>query len=461
MIVLILTAILIASLTPTLALNTIDIGLGLGRSDRYIIVINNTKLVPIIKYLVSRLGRVKAFYDDLGIAIVEGKDLDRILSRFRGVLVAKDRMVKFILPPKVMSVVTSSLSVSDPLYRYQWNLRIINATPNKAWSITTGSPVVKVAVLDTGVYWLHPDILPNYDFEYSRSFVDVPSSKVGDDDLTPMDYFGHGTWCAGTIAAVINGYGVVGVAPRVKIVNVKVINADGMGYWSWLVEGIIYSADIGAKVISMSLGGYLNLSNKDDRVIYLALLKAVLYARAKGSLLVAAIGNNALDLTKLLAIGIVEVPAEIPGVIAVSAITDRYELAPYSNYGFGIVDLAAPGGYWYGYPNPGWWYHLCISCWSPKSWLYPNRYFMWMAGTSAACPHVSGVAALIFSIDPRARPSTIEFIMKETAIDLGVRGYDSYYGYGLIDAYKALQLAIKVLRIPLLSKSSLSIPVVK
>jgi len=416
-----------------------------GGEHRYIIVLNNTLALPKVMGIVSKFGKIKEVHSRAGILIASGsKVVEELLKGVKGVAVAKDYKVQFLPPPTKLQLMPAGGNITaDPYYPYQWDMMFINASPEKAWSVSTGDPSIKVAIVDSGVCWYHPDIAPNYDFELSTSFVNE-SPIEGINDTSPMDYYGHGTWCAGCVAAALNGVGVVGIAPNVKIVNVKVLTSEGWGYWSWILEAILYCADKKINVISMSLGGYLNLTDPNDRAIYLALLKAVLYARARGCVLVAAAGNEALDLTEtLLNYSVVLVPAMLPGVIAVSSITDIYELAPYSNYGFGVIDVAAPGGYWYGYPEEGWWYHLCLNCWSPESVVLPGYYYAWMSGTSAACPHVSGTAALILSINPRLRPFMVEYIIKATATDLGEPGYDKYFGYGLVDAYGAAKLAEK------------------
>lgn len=432
-----------ASLAASVTTQSLPTYSGSGKVHNYIIVVNDTLVMPKVLSLISKVGKVKEAHLGAGVLIASGSDVvEDILRGVGGVAVAKDYKVQFLPPPSELLVdVVEGNVTADPYYPYQWDMMYINASPEKAWSITTGNPSIKVAILDTGVCWYHPDIAPNYDFELSTSFV-TESPVEGIDDSSPMDYYGHGTWCAGAVAAALNGVGVVGVAPNVKIVNVKVLTSEGWGYWSWILEAILYCADNRINVISMSLGAYLNLSDPNDRAIYLAFVKAVQYAKAKGCVIVAAAGNEAEDLTSMLIKdNLVEVPAMLPGVIAVSAITDRYELAPYSNYGFGVIDVAAPGGYWYGYPEPGWWYHLCLNCWSPECWWSPGNYYAWMVGTSAACPHVSGVAALILSIKPHLPPTAVDLIIKTTATDLGEPGYDACYGFGLVDAYAAVKLA--------------------
>ena len=419
-----------------------------GEKHSYIIVVNDTIALPKVMSIVSKFGKVKEAHAGAGLLIASGsKVVEELLKGVKGVVVAKDYRVQFLPPPTELHVDLMNENITvDPYYPYQWDMMYINVSPDKAWSVTTGDPGIKVAILDTGVCWYHPDIAPNYDFELSTSFVNE-SPIEGIDDSSPMDYYGHGTWCAGCVAAALNGIGVVGVAPNAKIVNVKVLTSEGWGYWSWILEAILYCADNKIDVISMSLGAYLNLTDPNDRAIYLAFVKAVLYARARGCVLVAAAGNEANDLTEtLVKEKLIEVPAMLPGVISVSAVTDIYELAPYSNYGFGAIDVTAPGGYWYGYPEEGWRYHLCLNCWSPECWWSPGSYYAWMAGTSAACPHVSGVAALILSINPRLRPSIVEHIIKVTATDIGEPGYDEYFGHGLVDAYGAVKLTDTVFK---------------
>jgi subtilisin len=214
-----------------------------------------------------------------------------------------------------------------------------------------------------------------------------------------MDYNSHGTHCAGTIAAVINGSGVVGVAPAAYLYAVKVLDKTGFGQWSYLIAGIDWCIDKkGMKVLSMSLGGSSAPS---------ALETMCNAAWAKGALLVAAAGNNG---------GAVGVPARYKNVIATSAIDSTNTLAYFSSRG-PEVELCAPG----------------VSVLS----TIPGGSYGTKSGTSMACPHVSGSAALAWGAHRYANNVTIRRLLAWRADNLGVPGRDEDYGYGRVDAEQA------------------------
>lgn len=255
-----------------------------------------------------------------------------------------------------------------------------------AWDCSRGKGM-KVAVLDTGIDPAHPDIAPNY--KGGISFVPGES---------PMDGNSHGTHCAGTIGAAINGAGVVGVAPAASLYAVKVLSNSGSGNWSWLIAGINWCIQNDIRIISMSLGGSSAPA---------ALETMVNAAWAKGLLLVAAAGNSG---------GAVGVPARYRNVIAVSAIDSTNTVAPFSCRG-PEVELCAPG----------------VSVLS----TVPGGGYSTMSGTSMACPHVSGAAALAWGSHRYANNVTIRRLLAWTADNLGVPGRDNLYGYGRVDAEQA------------------------
>jgi len=244
---------------------------------------------------------------------------------------------------------------------------------------------VKVAILDSGIDYTHSDLDDNYIGGYD--FVNT--------DEDPMDDHGHGTHCAGIVAAKDNGEGVVGVAPEADLYAVKVLNSGGSGYLSDVVAGIQWSVDKGTDVISMSLGS-------DFRSI--PLKKACDNAYSSGVLLVAAAGNDGYSPGK----GNVGYPARYDSVIAVAATDISNTRASFSSTG-PDVELAAPGV-------------------SVKS-TYPGEEYAIKSGTSMACPHVAGTAALAIFAGGDVRQR-----LQDTADDLGDEGRDNLYGYGLVDA---------------------------
>jgi hypothetical protein len=278
---------------------------------------------------------------------------------------------------------------SDPLYGQQWFLPHVGA--EEAWGLELGSRDLIVAVVDTGVDASHPDlagrVLEGYDF-VNR-------------DATTADDHGHGTHVAGIIAASgEDGVGVAGMAWRVRVLPVKVLDAKGSGYYSDIIAGIRYAADRGAAVINLSLSGGASSA---------ILQEAVDYARSRGSLVVAAAGNDALD-----SLGY---PAACRGVTSVGAVDENDIPASFSNRGEGL-DLVAPG----------------LDIYSD----FKGRGFASMSGTSMAAPQVAGAAALLRSLHPDWGIDQVEQRLSSTARDLGDTGYDLYSGWGLLQADRAL-----------------------
>lgn len=228
---------------------------------------------------------------------------------------------------------------------------------------------------------------------------------------------GHGTHVAGIIAARVNGFGVAGVAPKVLLYAVRVLDASGSGYISDIAKGIVEATkgpdniagtQDDADVISMSLGGPDSPTLRD----------AVQYAYSYGVVLVAAAGNEGASQPSY--------PAAYPEVIAVGAVDSSYRVPSWSNRN---PDLVAPGV-------------NILSTWNNGGYAYAS-------GTSMACPHVSGTVALIQALrlasgHQKLSPDQVRNVLISTAIDLGSAGYDSLYGYGLVDAYKAVSYALNL-----------------
>lgn len=323
-------------------------------------------------------------------------------------------------------------------YPYQWNLD--NDGPGgiqmeEAWGITGrldpsmrgGDPNVVVAVLDTGIayedyngYCQAPDLaethfVSGYDFVHG-------DSHANDDN-------GHGTHVAGTIAQSTDNdrpdndlLGVAGVAFNVSLMPVKVLNADGQGKYSQIAEGIRWAADNGAHVINMSLSG---------RWPNNTLLNAVRYAYDKGLVIVASSGNESRNTPGY--------PARYDQVIAVGATTYDNKLAYYSNKG---NELCAPGGVdnqdLNGDGRPD---RILQQTFNLDTKDVCDFWYWFTQGTSMAAPHVSGLAALILSVDPSLTNGEIRGVLRDNADDIGD---DGACEFGLINAYRALDAVADV-----------------
>lgn len=269
----------------------------------------------------------------------------------------------------------------DPFQTLPWGINRIDAD----LASLTGLGI-KVAVMDTGIDLDHPDLAIEDDVNM------INSRKSGDDDN------GHGTHCAGIIAAVNNDIGVVGVAPQASLYAVKVLDRRGSGYLSDLVDGLDWCIDNGGiQVISMSLSAALG--NKTFH-------EAIIKVHAAGIVQVAAAGNDA---------GTVKYPAAYSETIAVSATDSSDKLASFSNYGKEI-DLAAPG----------------VAILS----TYKGGDYKSLSGTSMSCPHVAGAVALELQQN-LISPDAVKEELKDNAEFLSGLTADQQ-GAGLVDAEKIL-----------------------
>jgi subtilisin family serine protease len=322
---------------------------------------------------------------------------------------------------------------NDPYFARQWGLARIQAEP--AWTVTTGNSAL-IAVVDTGVDLGHPDLDANIVSYPDADFVEpngTCTNKKGQRTCTQdgaQDKNGHGTHVAGIAAAETgNGIGVAGVAPDARILPVRVLNADGEGTVDQVAAGIRYAADKGAKVINLSLG---YLSGEGEALSLLGALRpiytAIDHAWGKGAVILVAAGNDSAP--------VCAEPSAHPKVVCVGATDSRDLRSYYSNSDPTMLKkfLVAPGGS-----------GTVVICSeeifstylrSEESFCSPESGYEGISGTSMAAPFVSGVAGLLAG-KGLSNQAIVECLTR-TADDLGAPGRDSIYGFGRVNANRAV-----------------------
>ncbi|MGI8382294.1 S8 family peptidase [Priestia megaterium] len=274
---------------------------------------------------------------------------------------------------------------NDPFFAYQYGPQKVQAPD--AWDVTTSNGNIKIAIIDTGVQLNHPELAiklwPGYNFV--------------EGNLNPNDGNGHGTHVAGIAGALTeNSLGIAGIAPSASIIPVRALDNSGNGTLSNIANAITYSTNAGAKVINLSLGssqGSITLEN------------AINHAWNQGVVIVAAAGNEASNTLTY--------PAAYQNVIAVASTDINDQKSDFSNYGT-WVEVSAPGS------------TILSTC--------TGSYYAYLSGTSMACPHVAGLAALL------AAQGKNNVQIKNTILSTcdPVPGTGLYWTYGRINANRAV-----------------------
>lgn len=288
-------------------------------------------------------------------------------------------------------------ALNDPMLKDQYGVSLLQL--EEAWKINPGSPKIKIAVLDTGIDLNHPDLKDKI----------VQGKNVAEPGKEPIDDSGHGTHCAGIAAAASNNNeGGVGIGGLASIMPVKILKY-GSGTDDAIAEGIVWAADNGANVMTMSIGIYRSSKPIED---------ALKYALDKGITITASAGNKNQEYD-------IHLPSTYPGVIEVASTDEKDQKSSFSNFGK-KVSVAAPG--------------TAILSTLPTYTLKgkPLNYGK-LSGTSMAAPHVAGLAALILSQKPNLKGNEVTKIIESSSKDLGEPGWDRIYGHGRIDALAALK----------------------
>jgi hypothetical protein len=370
-------------------------------AQRYLVVYGNASQVD-AKAASAHGHTVKADLSQIGALVVESSDPAGLASLPGVTDVVLDKHTMSLPNDETITNVgpdsgggTPCASTTTSCGR-QWDLARIHVPD--AWQVTQGDPSVRIAVLDTGLDSHHPEVGANYDKADSRSFIGTelfgfcPADQTTNTSLE--DFNGHGTWTATHVAGV-DGKFMTGIAPNTTLLNIRVLDACGFGLDSWILEGMLYANAAGARVESMSLGGFLCANGmvpgafycgtsaaNGDRALYKLYRRVVSYLQAHGTLVIAAAGNDHVQLGPQGEVqshgtladcvvgpnpcndytGLTEVPGGVQDVVAVGALNrvthagasgdTRYgqygvgtgdQLTYYSNYG-PRVDVSAPGG---------------------------------------------------------------------------------------------------------------------
>lgn len=448
------------------------------QDGRYLVLARPGGFTALDSVVAALGGRVDARHDGAGLGVVSGLTAAaamQLAARSDIVDVAPDVTVSLGTP--VAPAQADATAIGEPAianqanptlaarYAWQWNMRDIGAPA--AWSAgKLGDAAVSVAILDTGIDYDDPDLAGLVDLTRSTSF--VPS----DDQFRALyfptrdaisDFNGHGTNVAEQVSS--NAKALAGVTSHTTLMGVKVLGWNGGGAFSGILDGLLWAADHGADVANLSLGGAF--AKRGNGQYTSIIMRVVDYAYRRGMLIVAAAGNDGLDLdhdgnllaTFCDAVQVVCVSAVGPATATSFLDTPSY----YTNFGRSAISVAAPGGNAHPtspttYTLSSWPWGTDIASWVwsycsktrlvtdttkhlpvPTACVTGNRLTGYI-GTSQATPHVSGLAALLVAEHGHGQPGLIRQLIESSAVDLGAPGVDPFYGHGRISVPAALGL---------------------
>jgi subtilisin family serine protease len=362
-----------------------------GISKKYVLVKLKNNPTKTQNFSIKYETRVKNIIPKINVMVVEipeSKTSQNFLQTLKN-----DKEVLFAEP----DIKVEADNFNDPMFNEQYALKKVDAV--NAWAVNQGNQSTVIGIIDTGVDLDHPDLKSKLLDGYNAINPGTP----------PKDDARHGTHVAGIASAIgDNSIGISGLAPKCKILPIKVLG-NGTGSIATISDGLIWAADHGADVVNMSLGTYTEEKTLGE---------AVKYALGKNVVCVATMGNDNMEKRRF--------PAGFPGMIAIGSTDENDKKSTFSNYGDWIT-VSAPG--------------TNILSTLP-TYMSPNGYGK-MSGTSMAAPLVTGLVGLIRSQSKGLSPAETAKILKAGSDDLGDAGFDKYFGAGRINASKTLNLLKK------------------
>ncbi len=486
------------SLVVILGIASPNMGNAEEDTTKFTVVFKDSSISKDAKKIIKDLGG-KIIYEvpEIGLVQVEAPVGFAKNAINKSSIVAANPSLTYDLPNTKTIELDSNEDLTDQAVlfdTYQWDIKRLT-NDGATFEEHSGSHDVVVGIIDSGIDLNHPDIQKNL-LPGSKNFVPaggiygVDTSETGDvNDV--QDRNGHGTHVAGSIAG--NG-AMLGVAPDVGFKAYRVFGAQGGAYSTWIMDAIVAAANDGVNVINMSLGGiyskgqvYYNdpvtgekVKLGSDIAEYVAYMRAAKYAEKKGALIVSSAGNDAIDAkspktvtelanAKYSELGYefqgasVYAPADIPNVVTVAATGPQDELALYSTYGNGYVNVAAPGGNYETYMqylnegrldeylNKMLFVHEFAFSTVPSittitndngnviDYQYNGPDYGWKVGTSMASPKVSAIAALLYDEHEGVSPRKVKVMLQQSAEDIGAEGHDEKFGHGLTTVYSAFE----------------------
>src|SRR5437763_3246735 len=429
-------------------------------AGRHLVVFAAERVPTGLGERVARLGgTVEAALGSIGVAAVTG------LSETGAAELAASADIRAVEPDPIIRGQDDDEATDDPteqptseaavpadataspttarFYARQWNIRAVFA--NQAWAAGfLGSRDVKVAILDSGIDYLHPDLAGLVDLEHSTSFVPEDVTRHYPGRLPFSDLHGHGTFVTSIVAS--NANVVAGINRYVTLLAVKINDSTRASSASRFLSGIVYAADQGADVINISDGRQFNKKNSPGTIA--AFERAVNYAFRKGALLVTVPFNDAADLdhngdlVRLPCAAANAICAAATGPTSSAGAEGPWENvdapAPYSAFGRSAISVAAPGGTLPLFTKVWLPCTTTPSATTPRPECRAHQPVAQSLGTSFAAPHVAGLAALLVAQLGHGNPALIRARILQSADDLGEPGTDPYYGKGRINVARAL-----------------------